>query len=219
MSYQVPKLGQPVKLDGNWDKDVWKKVPALDIKSYMGEKPEHIPQAQAKLLYDDNSIYVIFRVEDRYVRAVAKGYHGPVCEDSCAEFFFTPSADISQGYFNVEVNAGGTMLFHHQRQRGQKVVQVSKADCDQVEIFHSLPKIIDPEIAEPITWILEYRIPYRVLEKYATLTRPGPGVTWRANFYKCADKTSHPHWLTWLVVDRPTPDFHRPEYFGTLEFK
>jgi hypothetical protein len=49
--------------------------------------------------------------------------------------------------------------------------------------------------------------------------KPGPGVTWRANFYKCADKTSHPHWLTWAPVNYPKPKFHLPEYFGRIEFE
>ena len=53
---------------------------------------------------------MIFRVEDRYVRAVSKNYHDSVCKDSCAEFFFTPGTDISAGYFNVEINCGGVML-------------------------------------------------------------------------------------------------------------
>jgi hypothetical protein len=219
MNYEVQKLGSPIKLDGDWEKEVWKNVPALEIKNYMGEKPEHLPRAQAKLLYDDNNLYVIFRVEDQYVRAVATEYHGAVWEDSCAEFFFTPSTDISQGYFNIEMNAGGTMLFNHQMKPREDKVLVTETDCDQVEIFHSQPKIIDPEITKPTTWILEYRVPFAVIEKYAPFTKPSLGVTWKANFYKCGDETSHPHWITWSVVDRPQPDFHRPEYFGTLEFK
>jgi len=52
----------------------------------------------------------------------------------------------------------------------------------------------------------------------APVHRPGPGVIWRANLYKCADLCSHPHWLTWSFVDRSQPDFHRKEFFGTLRF-
>lgn len=41
-------------------------------------------------------------------------------------------------------------------------------------------------------------------------------VTMRGNFYKCADLTTVPHYLSWSPVGTPSPDFHRPEYFGTL---
>ena len=40
----------------------------------------------------------------------------------------------------------------------------------------------------------------------------------RANFYKCGDKTAHPHYLSWSPIDTPKPDFHRPEFFGELLF-
>ena len=77
---------------------------------------------------------------------------------------------------------------------------------------------MEPEIAEPTTWCVEFRIPLSLLEGQTTVTKPGPGVSWRANFYKCGDKTSHPHWLTWAPVGFPKPHFHLPEFFGTLEF-
>ena len=41
-------------------------------------------------------------------------------------------------------------------------------------------------------------------------------VSVRANFYKCGDKTAHPHFLSWNPVVSSKPDFHRPECFGEL---
>ena len=38
----------------------------------------------------------------------------------------------------------------------------------------------------------------------------------RANFYKCGDKTAHPHYLSWSPIHTEKPDFHRPEFFGEL---
>lgn len=217
--YQVARATEPPKLDGNWDGEIWGNVEAIDIKHYMGDEPEHKPRTQAKLLYDDEFIYVIFRVEDKFVRAVAINYHDSVYQDSCVEFFFSPGDDTSIGYFNIEMNCGGTMLFHYQSVPGAKV-PISDSDCDKVKIFHSEPKIVEPEKKQPTIWVVEYRVPIDVLKKYcSSVTRPRPGVCWWANFYKCADKTSHPHWLTWSVVDNPQPNFHLPQFFGTLEFK
>ena len=39
----------------------------------------------------------------------------------------------------------------------------------------------------------------------------------KANFYKCGDLTAHTHFLSWSPIDAPKPDFHRPDFFGTLE--
>src|SRR5262249_45434853 len=40
----------------------------------------------------------------------------------------------------------------------------------------------------------------------------------RANFYKCGDKLPEPHFLAWRNVKAATPDFHLPEYFGSIYF-
>ena len=93
------------------------RFPRCASINFAGEQPVHFPRVQAKLAYDAAALYVIFQVADRYVRATAENYQDQVCEDSCVEFFFTPGEDISHGYFNLEVNCGGTVLFHHQKGR------------------------------------------------------------------------------------------------------
>ena len=82
------------------------------------------------------------------------------------------------------------------------------------QINSSHERNTEQEIVEPLEWEIEYSIPFSVLEKYMEVEKPKKGVQWRANFYKCADKTSHPHWLTWDLVNHPKPKFHLPEFFG-----
>lgn len=217
--YTVQRTSEAVSIDADWEKSFWQNVPALSLAHHMGEKPAHMPVTEAKLRYDDQAIYVIFRVQDQYVRAVADSYQGPVYRDSCVEFFFTPGADITAGYFNLEMNCGGQALFMHQLKRETEVTPVSADHFSEVTVAHSLPEIIDPEISEPTTWTVEYRLPFNVLANYTSLKAPEAGTVWRANFYKCADATSAPHWLTWAKVDFPRPNFHLPEFFGALVFE
>ncbi len=42
------------------------------------------------------------------------------------------------------------------------------------------------------------------------------GLRLRANFYCCGDLTPRPCYAAWSPVLTPAPDFHRPEFFGTL---
>lgn len=216
--YCVQRLVRDVQIDARWDKHPWIEISPLLLDHYMGGQPDHFPDVRAKLAYDDDALYVIFQVEDSYVCARKGSYQEQVCEDSCVEFFFTPGGDISYGYFNLEVNCGGTALFHHQMRRQVADVPVSVEDFSQVQIAHTLPKIVEPEITKSTTWVVEYSLPFVILAKYAPFTQPDSGVVWRANFYKCADQSSHPHWLTWAPVGLILPDFHRPEYFGRLVF-
>ena len=218
MIYTVKPATKPTTATDNWTQGVWQTANEIELTNHMGARPEHFPRTCAKLLYDDQAIHVYFRVEDRYIRAVAEHYHDNVCRDSCVEFFFTPGNDLTPGYFNVEINCTGVLLVYHQQAIDRGRVPLELADCRRVEIQPSLPRRkIDPEIPGPLTWEIKCTIPYEMLTHYAPLTPPAPGVTWRANFYKCAEN-SHPHYLTWAPVDHPVPKFHLPEFFGTLEF-
>jgi len=219
-TYVVQKVVGPIEIDADWDKPIWQGIEPLTIDLYMGDKPDHLPKTQAKLAWDDDYIYVIFRVEDRYVRAVATEYFGNVCQDSCVEFFFTPQEDVAEGYFNLETNCIGTILMFHLQAIDKGRRYLNTQDLDKIRLatsFHK-GKVIDPEITEPMFWTLEYALPWRMLENYAPVIPPAPGVKRRANFYKCADKTSHPHWLTWSKIPLDRPNFHQPQYFGYIEF-
>jgi hypothetical protein len=218
-TYHIPKLSHKLKVDASWRKSNWIEVPILHINQIAGTKPSHIPDVKAKLAYDADAIYGIFQVQDRFVCARSENYQDQVCKDSCVEFFFYPGPETSQGYFNFEVNCGGTALFHYQKGRGVDDIPISEVHFKQVQIAHSMPKIVNPEINNSITWVVEFRLPFKILAYYTQLDKTSKGAVWRANFFKCADESSHPHWLTWSRIDTPLPNFHRPEYFGRLIFE
>ena len=79
----------------------------------MGEIPKFYPVVRAKMMYDRDNLYVIFRVEDRYVRCVTREFNGPVWDDSCVELFFSPDSGAPSKYFNLEINCGGTPLMYY----------------------------------------------------------------------------------------------------------
>lgn len=217
--YPVSHLTGSIKIDGIWNKPAWKKIKPVEIAGYMGAKPAFFPAVEAKMMYDNANLYVIFHVQDRYVRCLTGEYNGPVWEDSCVEFFFAPDISEPDHYFNLEINCGGTPLMHYNIVPRKESIHLKTNDLNKIEIAGTLPRIIDPEITDPVTWTLEYRIPVAMLEKYARITKPQKGVQWRGNFYKIAENNSNPHYLTWAPVKNKTPDFHLPAFFGYLTFE
>lgn len=197
----------------------WTDIEAESLSHYMGDTPSHRPMTAFKIGYDRNAIFLIFRVRDNYVRAVAETYQGPVFRDSCVEFFFSPNPEVSDGYFNLEVNCCGVALFEFHPGDGREMIRIPDAVFKEIRIVHHLDRKIDPEITSPLTWSVALRIPVGILLDYGPVTWPEPGESWRANFHKCADLSSHPHWLTWAKIDFPTPRFHLPKFFGRLLFE
>lgn len=216
--YRVFKTDRPDLCDLGWEEGPWQHIASCALTAHMGERPRHFPDTRVKMAWGTRAVSLIFRVADRYVLARAAGDQDPVCRDSCVEFFFTPGTDLSLGYFNLEVNCGGTILFHFQKRPRRDSLPVSAEGCRAVRRVHCLPKVVDPEIPTPVVWTVALTFPVEILEGYCPVTRPHEGAVWRANFYKCADACSHPHWLTWAPVASAVPDFHVPSSFGCLEF-
>lgn len=200
-----------------WDSPVWRRCETNEISNHMGDCPEHFPRVQFRVGYDDDAVRVIFQVEDRFVRALRTQYQDSVCLDSCVEFFFSPGDTDDRGYFNLEVNCVGTALFeyHPDGEDGETVQVLGATD---LKIITTLNGTVDPEESGPLVWSADCLVPLSLLEQYAAVAKPAKDVAWRANFYKCADESSHPHWLTWAPVEWYRPAFHKPEFFGTLKF-
>jgi hypothetical protein len=218
--YHLQPTPQRPELQGLWDGPVWREAPLLEISHFRPESSDHRPLTQAKLLYDRYNLYGVFRVRDRYVRSVHRRFQDPVCQDSCVEFFVQPHG--ANGYFNFEFNCGGTLLASYivdptRTPEGFRAfTRLTRQDSRWVAIHHSLPAIVDPELRVPTTWYLEFHISLDLLEKYCGPLEMTPGIAWRANLYKCADHSSHPHWAAWSPID--ALNFHCPACFGTIRF-
>ena len=217
--YQVKRAPERPEVNADWDKEIWRNTKSIRLNNYMGDRPDHFPETHAKVRYEDDFIHVTFRVEDQYVKAVATEVNGRVYQDSCVEFFFTPGEDVEKGYFNLEMNCKGVFLFGYHLNNNETNGKVAEEDHKKIRIAHSLEEDVEQELVGPQIWVVEYSIPIEILSNYMEVDQPKSGVSWRANFYKCADKTSHPHWLTWAPVDFPTPKFHLPEFFGKITFE
>lgn len=217
--YDVFALSGTITIDADWDKPAWKRILAVDVKNLMGEKPHFLPRVLAKMMYDKDNLYVIFKVHDRFIRSSVREINGRVWDDSCVEFFFAPDPHLPERYFNLEINCNGVALMHYNTVADVMHGEVDPGYIKKIEIAHSLPGPIDPEIDKETTWTLEYRLPIGFLKNYSAVAEPSPGIMWRGNFFKIADATSNPHYLTWSKVYNDIPQFHIPEFFGILNFK
>jgi len=221
MEYHIRRTTTISDLDGDWENLAWQHAHVAEIANFRPESSAHRPRARARVLYDEQALYGGFVVEDCFVRCVHEGFQAAVCRDSCVEFFFKPH--VGPGYFNFEFNCGGAFLAYYVldcRRVGDEglahVEPLSVEQCRQVKVWHSLPSRIEPEIATPVQWTVQFAIPLAILEDYTGPFDGLKGKQWTGNFYKCGDETSHPHWASWVPVDEL--NFHLPQCFQTLNF-
>lgn len=219
--YDVVRASTTPSINGCWDEGDWKNANVVEVNEFLTQSSDHHPEVKAKLLYDDKGVYGLYRVKDQYVRSVNTKFQSSVCKDSCVEFFFKPH--VGKGYFNLECNCGGTILCYYVEDPRRtendlaKRTALTDEDAAGIKIFHTMPEVVEPEIKDKTEWFVGFFFPYQVVEKYAGSLGEMKGRQWTANFYKCADATSHPHWASWNPVT--AFNFHLPECFGAINFK
>lgn len=205
-----------------WDGDCWSIAGTLNVDQFHPRSSDHRPVTQAKLLYDEARLHVLFRVRDRYVRCLHTQYQSSVSRDSCVECFLQPPGQ--PGYLNFEFNCGGTLLlyFIEDAARGEnapfrKFTPVSPELAATITIWHSLPERVEPEIQHDVEWTLGCSVPFTLFERFTGKLAPMTEAEWRANFFKCGDQTSHPHWASWSPIGEVLR-FHQSDRFASLRF-
>ncbi len=195
----------PEALATDWKNSPWNEAEPIEIRHFHPASSSHRPIASAKLLYDERNLYLRFKVDDRYVVSTRLKYQEPVYRDSCVEFFVQPRSH--GGYFNFEINCGGTLLLYYIEDPARvdggfaKYTPVAIEHGRLVRITHSAPAVVYPETSEPMEWQIGCRIPLDVLEAYVGSLGPLADQTWHANFYKCA-RGQFASALGELVADR-----------------
>lgn len=203
------------------DAGAWSQAHTARIDAFRPESSDHRPVTLVRLLHSGRALHGLFDVTDRYVRCTRARFNDMVCKDSCVEFFVKPRANC--GYINFEFSAIGTLhaSFITDPTRTpdgfKQFVRLSPEDARMVTVSHTLDGPIDPELAQPVQWRLGFTIDIFLLERYIGPLGDVSSQVWRANFYKCGDETSRPHWAAWSPV--PRLNFHDPDAFGELAFE
>lgn len=173
----------------------------------------YCPKVEFAIAHTGDTILLHYRVEEDGVRAVAGEDLGNVWEDSCCEFFASPDADGS--YYNLESNCIGTILLCNGKGREERI-QAPLSALKKIDRWASLGRKVIGLDEKAHQWELSLVIPVSAFFRHEIDNLSGLII--HGNFYKCGDKTAHPHFLSWNPIDIPSPDFHRPDFFGEIKF-
>lgn len=181
----------------------WETVSPAFLDCYnMNPKPGY-PKTLVRGVYSGGGISLKFETDEtpEHILARFPGYGDPAYRDSCVEFFFNPDPSKFDKYFNFELSAGGGLLVGLRRDRSDKTAP--EGDLSEFEI----------ETEKTRTgWQAKLFVPFAFVERHLGAFAP----VFAGNFQKCGDDTAFPHFTTWNYIDVPSPDFHRPEFFGEL---
>lgn len=182
-------------------------------KHPISEKPwaayPYHPKATFTIAHTGHDILLKYYVEEAHLRCVNVDINAPVYEDSCVEIFI---AFDEAGYYNLEFNCLGTALVGYGQDRSHR----SLLEGNGIRRIKYAAKLSN-ERGDLYQWELMLMIPVPLFKHHSINSLSG--LVCKANFYKCGDLTQQPHYLSWRAIEAPEPDFHLPQFFGTLIFQ
>ena len=207
----------PISIDGNLDKSAWSQAEwtsnFVDIQD--GSRPTPRFRTRAKLLWDDDFLYIAAELEEPHVWATLTKHDSVIFQDPDFEVFMDPRGE-THSYYEFEINALNTSWD----------LMLDKPYMDQGRPNNAWDI---PGLKTAIHVNGTLNNPWKVLAEHAR--HPGPpaeGEQWRIDFsrvewqittnggvYKKIPRTPEDNWV-WSPTG--VIDMHRPEMWGLLQF-
>lgn len=224
-SLEVPRrpADAPIAIDGALDEPAWRAAadtgPFVDAGS--GRPATHLPVGgRARLLWDDEALYVAFDVRDRTIRGgfPADAVDPHLWERDTVELMIDPDGDgDNRDYYEIQVSPQNLVFDsrfddYNLPRGGDRGPFGHQAWSANLESAVRLRGSIDDDGDEDDGYVVELRVPWSSFDR-ARRAPPAPGDTWRVNLY-AMESNGGAAWSPLLGEG----NFHRARRFGRVRF-
>lgn len=236
-SYVCYRTVGPLSIDGRLDEAAWANASwtedFMDIEGPVKPTPRF--RTHAKMLWDDDCLYIAADLEEPDVWATLTERDAVIYHDNDFEVFIDPDGDTHQ-YYELEMNALNTVwdlfLVKPYRDGGP---YMNAWDIQGLRTAVSVSGTVNSPGDRDRGWTVEIAIPWKVLSECAhRSTPPKTGDQWRMNFsrveYRVRANDGKYEKLTDPVTGKPLPEdnwlwtpqgvinVHYPEMWGFVQF-
>lgn len=213
--YTVMRTTGKIVVDGVLDEEDWAKAESVGEFSFPWWTEGEKEQTEAKMLWDDDFLYVSFRCSDKHIWADHYSTNEATCIDDCAEIFWNPGDESSGMYYMFEMNCIGNLLsvyknpLHKFTERESRIMvpRIGRTVQGSVNSDHDFDS----------GWILEVAIRFTDYPELSPSERPSDGDKWRVGLNRCGGKTNQ-QYSQWSPSQTARPNFHVPDDFGRIIF-
>jgi hypothetical protein len=221
----------PVVIDGKLDDPAWKTAAwTEDFQDIQGDaKPKPRFRTRAKMLWDDDYLYIAAELEEPHVWATLTNHDSVIFQDPDFEVFLDPKGE-TQPYYEYEMNALNTtwdLLLNKPYMDGGRPHNEWEIPGAKTAV-HVRGTLNNPADTDR-GWTVELAFPWAVLAQHAR--HPGPpneGEQWRINFSRVEWQITHTNGAyqkvpntpedNWVWSPQGVVDMHRPEMWGVVQF-
>ena len=196
-----------------------------EVSAFLDGMPKHlldnapwpefsyVPEVSFSIGHDNKCLFIKYYVLEAIVKTTYNKPNDPVYKDSCVEFFIAFNGETA--YYNFEFNAIGTCKLNFGTNRHNRKI-ISEKVIGTIKYLATLQNQQGQDVKQGIQWDLTLMIPVEAFSAHKIYSLSGKNCS--VNFYKCGDDLPVPHFLSWNNIESVSPDFHLPEYFGSLIF-
>jgi hypothetical protein len=214
--YVVRRARGAITVDGRADEPAWKQAPATAPwrDSLEGEPKE--PRTEAKLLWDDQHLYVFFKAADKDVWAQVTKRDDPKLWTEQAFELLLDADGNGATYVELQVNPRGVVFDAYLPRKGQ--TQAGWQSGAKVEAV--VDGTLDKRDDEDRGWQVELALPWSAVRGRDTTPLrlpPRVGDRFRANLFR-TDRPRQGKLQAWAWSPPRRSTFHALDRFGTLVF-
>jgi hypothetical protein len=226
--YQCHRAGTTPSVDGTLTHAAWADATwTADFVDIRGDEPTPRFRTRAKLLYDDEYLYVGARLEEPHVWSTMAERNTKLFEENNFELFLDPDGD-GLNYYEFEINPLGTIWeLTLPKPYSAGGVAVDPTNLPGLRTAVQVDGTLNDPSDTDNGWSVEFALPWTGLATYNNgQTPPRPGDEWRMNLmriewdhevvdgaYRKGSRQDFWVWSPQYVVD-----MHKPDQWGVLEF-
>jgi hypothetical protein len=216
--YEVKRATSPIVIDGKLDDKAWAAANTTELtfpwESQTGAKQKTV----ARLLWDDENLYVSYECEDADITAQFTQRDDPTWRDDAVEIFINPLPDRqTNAYIGLEMNARGVLFdYLSVAVTPSSRLIFKRFNLEGVKVATSLNGTLNKRDDKDRGWSLEVSIPWVNFQEFSG--RPTVGAVWSFNLNRWDGVEPNRRMSIWSdsMLEKPGP--HAPERFGEMRF-
>lgn len=206
-AYKIKQISQTINLDGLDQEDAWHQVSSIDSFIYPW-LPQPPPATSFKAYHDGSFLYFFFSaVDDEMILKDSGDEEMDAVSSDRVEIFIRPD-DETKPYYSFEMDPRGKMF----DSKGEFGKYIDK------EYDYPDSSLVFKGVINDNGYTLEGKLEIKTLNDMGLIS-PDESIMaglFRGEYYTDENGEEKTNWISWVIPDSKTPNFHIPSSFGKL---
>jgi len=214
---RVRRATSAIQIDGQLTESAWNQATQTDafVDTMSGGRAP--VNAKARVLWDDENLYVAFEVDDRFLKSQFSSLDDELWTEDCVEIMIDPGGR-GQNYFEMQVSPQGIVFDTRYDRRRVPAPKGHHTWNSGLQTSVNVRGTVNDDDQDQ-GYTAEIAIPWGAFNAGTpAYQRPAPGATWRMNLYVMdVQEDGGQRAAAWSPPR--VGDFHVPNQFGRLIFE